>query len=71
MNIALGFGSTETAFEERERVFVEDFLEKNKHKDDNLYNTAQIRSKAIEIVDNTISDPAEKQLAKDMLKDLL
>lgn len=32
---------------------------------------AQIRSKAIEIIDNAISNPAERQLAKDMLNDLV
>lgn len=32
---------------------------------------AQIRSKAIEIIDNAISDPAERQLAKDIINDLV
>lgn len=32
MNIAIGFGSTETAFEEQERQFVQDFV--NEHKDE-------------------------------------
>ena len=32
MNIVLGFGSTETDFEEQERQFVEDYLEENKIK---------------------------------------
>ncbi len=36
MNIVLGFGSTETAFEEQERQFIADFLEENKHKHEDL-----------------------------------
>jgi hypothetical protein len=60
MNIILGFGSTETEFEEQERQFVEDYLEKNKKKVDEQYEWYTFTYECIDGLNKALKERSEE-----------
>jgi hypothetical protein len=60
MNIVLGFGSTETEFEEQERKFVEDYLEANKHKEEDTTDWYTFKDECVEGLKKALKERSDE-----------